>query len=285
MASSSEGTPKIIVAWDGSRTSAVTFPLASAIGAQLGAEVDILHVLQPGIARQEIDSAVREVGLDGLDASRMRVEAGEVVKSILAASEEPGVLMVILTTHVSSIKEGRHLGNVAEAVIIGTDGPVLLVRPEAPFRPGALRRLLLPMDGTPKTATALRPATDLARRLGASLDLLYVAGPESAAPHERGSIGAPRYVDQPQHEWPGWATEVAERLATCCAQCPADVPVQMFLAHGDAGTEIGRFALEHASDAVVLVRRSKLQTGRARVLRSVLERAPCPVLILGGPEA
>ena len=147
-----------------------------------------------------------------------------------------------------------------------------------------LKRLLLPLDGTPTTATALQPATELARRLGASIDLLYVAGTGRSGPEERGSIGAPRYVDQKQHEWPDWASEVETRLADACAQCPPEVPVHTYLAQGEIATEIARFATEHACDAIALVRRSRLQAGRARTLRAVLEHAPCPVLILSGPE-
>jgi hypothetical protein len=32
----------------------------------------------------------------------------------------------------------------------------------------------------------------------------------------------------------------------------------------------------------VLVRRSHLEVGRARVLRAVLDQTPCPVLLIGG---
>jgi nucleotide-binding universal stress UspA family protein len=276
--------PKIIVAWDGSTASATTFPLARLIAAQLAAEVEILHVLPPGASREDFDRTVREVGLDGLQAAHVRVEAGDVVGTILAASNEPGVALVFLTTHVTSIKSGRHLGSIAEAVIIGTTRPVLLVRPESSFSPREIKRLLLPLDGTPKTATALRPATGLAARLGAALDLLYVDRRDGHEAGERGSVAAPRYVDQPQHEWPDWASEAADRLATCCAECPEDVPVRMFLVHGAIAREIESFAVAHSSDAIVLVRRSRLQVGRARTLRAVLQRAPCPVLIVGGPE-
>ena len=277
---------RIVVAWDGSRGSASTFPLAGVVGAQLGADVEILHVLAPGEPAAEAEEALRQVGRDGLEGASLRLERGEVVRQILAAGGKRDVELVVLTTHVGSIKEGRHLGSVAEAVVARTQKPVLLVRPEAPAGARKLRRLLLPVDGTPKTAAALGPATLLAKRLGASLDLLYVAGagPSREGPAERGSIAAPRYVDQQQHEWPEWATEVAERLAACCAHCPPEVPVRMFLALGDVGEEIERFALEHSSDAIVLVRRSRLQPGRARTLRSVLQRAPCPVLVLSGPE-
>ena len=279
-----EGRARIVVAWDGSRGSASTFPLAGVVGAQLGADVEILHVLAPGELAAEAEEALRQVGRDGLEGASLRLERGEVVRQILAAGGKRDVELVVLTTHVGSIKEGRHLGSVAEAVVARTQKPVLLVRPEAPAGARKLRRLLLPVDGTPKTAAALGPATLLAKRLGASLDLLYVAGLGREGLAEKGSIAAPRYVDQQQHEWPEWATEVAERLAACCAHCPPEVPVRMFLALGDVGEEIERFALEHSSDAIVLVRRSRLQPGRARTLRSVLQRAPCPVLVLSGPE-
>lgn len=281
---SSAGRPKIVVAWDGSAVSAQVLPLAGIIGAQIGADIEILHVLIQGSSAGAVGRYVRAIGLERFHVSRLRVEAGEVAQKILAAAEESDVVLLVLTTHVDSIREGRHLGSVAQAVVVGANSPVLLVRPEAGLAYRELRRLLLPVDGTPKTAAALQPATELAKHLGASVDLLYVAGPSRFTSEERGSIGAPRYVDQQQHDWPNWATEAAERLARCCANCPPEVPVQVFLTNGNIADEIERFATEHASDAIVLVRRSRLQTGRATTLRRVLERAPCPVLVLSGPE-
>jgi hypothetical protein len=34
----------------------------------------------------------------------------------------------------------------------------------------------------------------------------------------------------------------------------------------------------------VLVRRSRLQAGRAPRLRAILANAPCPLIVTGGPE-
>jgi nucleotide-binding universal stress UspA family protein len=162
---------------------------------------------------------------------------------------------------------------------------VLLIRPEATplaIGPGAaLRRQLLPLDGTPTTAALLAPTTALASRLGASVDLLYVGDAGAPPLDEPGSIGAPQYVDQPQHQWPQWANEVITRLGEACAQLPPNVPVRTFLTHGDVGEAIARFAAEHKSDAVILVRRSRLEPGRAGVLRTVLDQTPCPVLLVG----
>ena len=140
----------------------------------------------------------------------VRLDAGDPAAGILRASADPLVTLVVLTTHGHIIEPGRSLGRVAEQVIAGTTRPILLIRPEVTpmaIRPGAaLQRLLLPLDGTPTTAALLAPATALASRLGASVDLLYVADVGTPPPDEPGSIGAPQYVDQPQHEWPQWAT-------------------------------------------------------------------------------
>lgn len=283
MTAHKEAATHVVVAWDGSPAAAAAFPVARILGTQLGIRVEILHFLPEGASDQAIRAAVREHGLDGLEESRLHIRSGDPVTGILRAAGDTGVQLVVLTTHGRAIEERPRLGRVAKKVIARTTAPVLLVRPEAPPVQRKLERLLVPVDGTPRTATALQPATVLAARLGARIDLLYVAPPASDLPRERGSIAAPRYVDQKQHEWPGWAEEVVERLAVCCASCPPEVPVEMYLAYGDIGAEIERFAIEHKSDAVVLVRRSRLQTGRARILRAVISRAPCPILICGGP--
>jgi hypothetical protein len=62
---------------------------------------------------------------------------------------------------------------------------------------------------------------------------------------------------------------------------PADMQARVYLAQGEIAHEIGRFAVEHDSDAIVLVRRSHLEVGRAHVLRAVLDTTPCPVLLVG----
>jgi len=305
----------VLVALDGSLAAATALPIARAVAAQLGADCEALHIVSDiggclGIGHpyakgfeaitgvklwpDALESTVRlwqalagpgNALMKALAHIEVRLDAGDPAAGILRASADPLVTLVVLTTHGHNIEPGRSLGRVAEQVIAGATQPILLIRPEAApvaIQPvAALRRLLLPLDGTPTTAALLAPATALASQLGASVDLLYVADAGAPPSDEPGSIGGPQYVDQPQHEWPHWANEVSTRLGEACAQCPPDVPMDTFLAQGDAGTAITRFAAEHASDAVVLARRSRLEPGRAAVLRAVLDQTPCPVLLVG----
>jgi nucleotide-binding universal stress UspA family protein len=305
----------VLVALDGSPAAAMALPTALAVAAQLGADCEVLHIVSDtgGAASlgrpfaqefealtgvklwpSELESSVQiwqafalrgNALMKALAHIEVRLDVGDAAAGILGASVDPLVSLVVLTTHGHLIEAGRSLGRVAEQVIARVTRPILLIRPEATpvaIRPGAaLRRLMLPLDGTPTTAALLAPATALASRLGASVDLLYVASSGVPPPDEPGSIGAPQYVDQPQHEWPQWAHEVISRLGEACAQCPPDVPLRTFLAQGDAGEAIARFAAEHACDAVALARRSRLEPGRAAVLRAVLDQTPCPVLLVG----
>jgi nucleotide-binding universal stress UspA family protein len=276
----------VLVALDGSPAAAIALPLARLVAAQLGASVEVLHVATDRPPDADLWRRLHD-GLADRETVQVRTHVGEPAAGILAAAGDPRVALLVLATHGRLVESGRHLGRVAEAVIAATARPILLVRPEAAAAHGAreLRRLLFPVDGTPTTAAALQPATEFACRLGASIDLLYVAAPEQPGPAEPGSIGAPRYVDQPQHEWPEWAREVIDRLCACLANCPPGVPVRMSLAQGEVGAEIARFAAEHASDAIVLVRRSQLEPGHGNVLRAVFDRTPCPVLLVSGPLA
>jgi nucleotide-binding universal stress UspA family protein len=288
LASSPQGArPAVVVALDGSPAAATALPLGQVVARQLNAPVEILHVAPSPHPDPEMDRLkLLSCGLKVGSAVQVRWVVGEPVAGILGAISDPAVELVVLTTHGRAIQPDGYLGRVAEGVIAHTRHPVLLVRPETAARagpaPAPLRCLLLPLDGTPKTATALQPATDLAGRLGASIDVLYVASAEQVPSVEPGTIRAPRYVDQPHHEWLSWANEVAERLCTCLARSPASVPVRVHLAWGSIGAEIARFATGHHVDATVLVRRSRLQAGHARVLRAVLTDTPCPILLVAG---
>ncbi|HZU06290.1 MAG TPA: universal stress protein [Chloroflexota bacterium] len=275
---------KVLVALDGSPAAATALPLARVVARQLGARLEALHVTDDAARAAEVLPQLQHV-LEETEPIQLRAPVHDPAAGILEAAADPNVVLLVLTTHGRAVEPGRQLGRVAEAVIAATSRPIIVVRPEAAAAMGAreLQRLLLPLNGTPTTAAALRPVIELAGQLGASIDLLYVAAPHQAAAEEPGSIGAPRYVDQPQHEWPQWAQEVIERLCACLAQYPTEVPVRMYLAQGEIGAEIARFAATHGADAIVLVRRSHLEAGRARVLRAVLGHTPCPVLLVGAP--
>ena len=283
----SSGQAIVLVAVDGSRESMRALPLARTVAAQLHCVPNVLHVATAQLPQEGVRA---NLGLDlpELKDLSLRLCVGDPAECILDEAGGPEVQLLVMTT-VAAGDPDRELGSVAMRVALGTSRPLLGLRPEVGMEPSAvappLNRLLLPLDGSRSTASALRPVTSLARRLGASVDVVYIV-PAGAPPPggPRGSIVAPRYVDQPQHEWGTWATEIKERLLVECAGFAPGADVDVQVRQGEPAAEIVRLAREGRYDAVVLVRRSRLEPGRAGILRKVIQESPCPLLIVGGPE-
>jgi nucleotide-binding universal stress UspA family protein len=277
------GSGVVLVALDGSPAAARALPLARAVALQLGARLEGLHVVEAEAADADPATDVRRQ-LDDCEAVRIPGAATDSACAILDAAREPWVELVMLTIQGRTSASGQSLGHVARSVLAHTRRPLLLVPPDqAPAGPGCvapLRRLLLPLDGSPTTTAALRPALDLAARLDAAVDILLVAADCEPTRPEPGSVAAPRYVDQPQHEWADWRARVLGHLAAHAGAPPPNVTLRVFLAAGDIAHQISSFAAEHHADAVILVRRSHLEVGRARVLRAVLDHTACPVVLL-----
>ncbi len=277
---------RVLIAWDGSSAAATALPYGRAAAARLAADLDVVYCERAGDGQG--GPPLTHLQLEGEAPVPVRTRWGEPTATILAEASAPDVALLVLTTHGRTVQRGRLLSDVSAAVLASAERPVLLVRPEAAVSPLgqsrlALRRVLIPLDGTPGTAAALEPFATLACRLGATIDLLYVAPADMPGPAERGSIGAPRYVDQPQHEWPQWGEELADRLCSCLKSASTEVRLRTFLAQGEVAAEIVRFATTHDTDLIALIRRSRLEPGRASVLRAVLDETPCPVLLLAAP--
>jgi nucleotide-binding universal stress UspA family protein len=271
----------VLVALDGSPAAATALPFARAVAVQLGARLVLLHVLP----KPDVAAALRHrIAADQGALAQLDIDApiGDAAAGIVARASSPAVALVVLTTHGRAIDPARTLGHVAMTVIARVMAPILLVRPEAVVgQVGPLHRLLAPLDGTPLTAGALAPVAALAAQLGAAVDILYIADGGGAAPNESGTLSLPRYVDQAHHEWPQWATKAADHLRACCEDWPATVPLRAFFTQGEIGPAIVRFAAQDRYDAIIMARRSKLQPGRAKVLREVLAHTPCPILLVG----
>jgi nucleotide-binding universal stress UspA family protein len=87
---------------------------------------------------------------------------------------------------------------------------------------------------------------------------------------------SPRYVDQPQHEWPAWAQEFLDRLRAV-GGARDEVEIRLAVAQGQAGEAILDFARQ--SDLIVLGWRGVLEPDRARTMRRVIRDTICPVIV------
>lgn len=257
----------VVVAVDGSAATDAALAIARGLARSKRAS---LHVLAPAGRRVEADGASVET------------YEGPADDAVLSVAEREGATLIVVSTRTGEDPQHVRLGRSARSVLARSRRPVVLVRPEQRTEGWALEHVLVPHDGSPTTSAALCPAAELARELGAELLALHVAPRHPQASQEAGSFGAPRYVDQPQHEWPAWASEFLDRVRSMCPFDPERT--RFFLGHGEPAPEIQRIATQKDADLLVLAWHGTLAREHAETFRVLLRDAPCPMMVLRIPE-
>ena len=268
----------IIVPLDGTPGALAAVPVAAALATMLDAALHVLHVGQRVLPSAD---RLRELGLtpEMLEGSVLDQRTGPPSEAILRFATERPEPLIVICTHTDVEKQRGALGHVAEAVLVDACCPVILVQPERGLRRWTLRRILLPHDGTPATAAAMDPAGDLAELTGAEVLVLHVAAPGAPQPTEPGTLTVPRYLDQPQHEWPAWAAEFIGRMSAL-GHPPSEVRFTLSMATGDPGVEIVRAARERGADLVVIAWHGVWEPERALTMRRVILEVGCPILVV-----
>lgn len=274
----------ILVPLDGTTQALSALPVAQTL-AELGdATIHIVHVHQRsvpvydllaalGIAPDECSGCVVDQAIGSPDREIMR----------LASARESDLL--VMCTHTAPHHPKGTLGSVTRTVLSRSNRPVVLTHPDRGKEPWGLRRILLAQDGTPTSACAIDAAATIARKAGVELLVLHLAATKVEHPLEPGTLTAPRYVDQPQYEWPAWGREFIDRLVAQGHPAPS-VRLQLILDTGAGGVDVVRVAREHSADMIVLGWHGTLEGGHAAILKSAIRHTYCPVLVVRAlPEA
>jgi nucleotide-binding universal stress UspA family protein len=170
-------------------------------------------------------------------------------------------------------QEGPGLGPVARELVTALKAPMLAVRPQARVI-DTLRRLLVPLEGSPSTSEAMRRADDAFCARGREIVMLHVVTGDQ--PGEIGSLPAPRIMDQEHYEWQAWQDEFRMRFS----QCPEGGRHRVAVRVGEPGRMIVREARDLDADLIVISWRGYLSKGKAPVVRRLLAEAPCPLLLI-----
>ena len=177
---------------------------ARALAAAARWEVRGVHVREPGI--QEPGSA----DLEGLELTAID---GDPVEALIRLAGGAAVdAFAFGLSCACGPGPAAGMGHVAEALLNSHVAPVLLVRPD--MRPVAgLKRLYVPLEGSPSTSAAMRAADDALCARGREIVMLHVVTGDT--PAETGSLPAPRMTDQEHYEWSAWQDEFTMRFSTC----------------------------------------------------------------------
>jgi len=176
---------KILIPHDGSAVASAVFPVALALARATGAHIVLLRVLpeKDDLPIHDIGARVyeslerigREVTVPGL-SMRSLVRRGDPAGQILAAAHDEQADVIAMATYGLAGVDRLMLGSVSERVVAHSPAPVLLVGPGGHLV-RHIRSMLVPIDGSPGAALALRTALPLARATSAKLTLLQVAPP------------------------------------------------------------------------------------------------------------
>ena len=187
--------------------------------------------------------------------------------------------MILAARYGKPAHEERAADAIARRVMESVARPILIVPPERDMAGWRLRKALMPQDGTPGCAGALAQFINRSARLGIENLVLRIAGAKVDQPTEPGSLATPRYVDHPQYEWDAWSREFLDRILGMGVQLDGS-RLTLLMATGEPAAETLRVAREKEVDMIVLPWHRAIGSGRARMIKTILRGASCPVLLL-----
>ena len=269
---------QILVSLTGRRTPIEAISFARSLAETIGATLHGLFVWTSSIKPCEVPRLL-EIDPDALAGMVLDVHVGDAAECIAARTRSPEVAFLVMCADSEGL-DACGVGSVTARALQQAGTSVIVVRPG--YKPRRLKRILVPLDGTPSMAAALGPAGELARLSGASLDIVMVGQTERPPPRsvEVGAMSTPQYIDQPQHEWPAFSQEFIERFLRSVGHCPRAVPTRFFLRLGDPGREILRAASDLDADLIALSWHGGCEDEHGVVFRRVLHDAALPVLVL-----
>jgi nucleotide-binding universal stress UspA family protein len=192
---------------------------------------------------------------------------GDIDEQIAAEAENRSVDMIVMATHGRDGLARLFSGSVAEEVLHHTTRPIMFIRadddattPAAPLPTGA--RVLVPLDGTPFSETALEPACELARLLEGEVMLLSVISPPPPPAMSELTFAAAPYVDfdlnEAQRESQAYLGRVAQQHGIDPARANATVQY--------GGTADGIAEAIEKSGAAVVVMATHARSGLGRLI-------------------
>lgn len=184
---------RILVPLDGSAFAEAALPLALELSRRTGADIRLVTVLEPvtsyayegweGAAQdwtqRYLEDVLERIEDDAEGEVDHVVRNGHTVDTLQQEAEDWGADLVVMASHGRGALSRLWLGSVADGFIRQTNLPLLVVRPEEKAeRPDdfshSFRTILVPLDGSELSETALEHAIEFGELFGATYHLTRV---------------------------------------------------------------------------------------------------------------
>ncbi|MFO7624503.1 MAG: universal stress protein [Anaerolineales bacterium] len=261
---------RILVPLDRSPLAECVLPHVVAVARSLDSQLMLLHVLSPsdrqgGLrAVDSLDSQLRraeaESYLEGVRArlqevgvaAQTKVIDGDAAEQILTFARENQIGLAILSSHGRSGLSGWNVSSVVQKVIMRAPISLMIVRAYQPAQPDLAglryRRVMVPLDGSPRAESVLPLATTLARA-EAQVVLAHVVQrpqmPRRTPPSQEDSDLADRIVERNR-------SEAEQYLETVRAQLPSTAVETRLLISNHAAAALHELAEQENADLVLL---------------------------------
>lgn len=265
---------RIVVGVDGSDPAVAALRWAVRLARATGARIEVVTVASQlplaaplGVAWDSGEDALaqatraQEHTLDEVDHEGVEVatsvQDGQTAGVLLGSADSADLL--VLGTHGYGAVESALLGSIGRQVVTHAVCPTVLV----PTDPGSLGRIVVGVDGSEAALHALRWAVDLARAVGASVEVV------TAYHYTPVGVGSPWVPPVPiagEHDMRDSAREVLDAAVELADA--ADVVVERTVAEGGAAMRLQ----DRAEDADLLVVGSRGHGGFAGLLLGSVSR-------------
>lgn len=232
-------------------------------------------------AEEYLAAVVKRLDIQGI-AVRTEVMHTDPVRAITFTAHMVGADLIVMSTHVRSGIGRVLLGSVADAIIAGTDLPIMLLHAggqvAAPGSP-TFRHILVPLDGSRAAETTLTLLHELPLAADTEITLLRAAPATVAGSIVTGEETA--LLEHELREAETYLSQVAERHAS-------NQPYHLAVVNGQPGEAIVQTAGAEHCDLIAMVTHGRTGFGRflhGSVAWHVLNHATVPLLVLRDRQA
>jgi Universal stress protein UspA and related nucleotide-binding proteins len=214
--------------------------------------------------------------LEALPITQEQIESAEPAEQIIAYAEDAAVDLIVMGTHGRRGVDRMLFGSTTEEVVRKAPCPTFTIRADADVAPDqAVRRVLVPVDFSDASESAIRHAKEIALTYGAEIDLLHVVE-EPFYPPAYGLGGAGFPTDEV-------VASVEEELADLARSEIGYEHVMIEARTGNPSHEILDYVDEKGVDLTVIATHGR--TGLDRMLMGsvaerVLRQSPTPVFVV-----
>jgi nucleotide-binding universal stress UspA family protein len=261
---------KILAALDGSKTSESVLPFLEEFLRNEDADVTLARVARGDrlTEHQELEAYLKGLS-DGLKNKgaivKAKILAGDPAEELVKYAVEEGFHLILMCTRGKTGLKLLILGSVATEVLKTSPVPVVIVHPaEKGQAPPKIRRIVVPLDGSHRSASILPAVADMAKAMEAKIGFVTVVNPAKKDEMPVEVVAENIFREQKKLQKRGLEVEIA-------------------ILYGDPATEAMGFAERNHADLVAIATHGRTGLERLRygsVAEQILKKSRIPLMVV-----